>query len=175
MFTIVSRRIRLFSSLLHGTQISRTRVMVSRISQRLVHHHHTTTLSLRIERLLLLEPLLNIRAVWHKTRIVLASLGVVDTERNELPTVVALVELVLLTLFGVGNDALELHALGERAVGVAAVYRVEERLEVGFDRRFVGLCRSDACCCSGRSCVCCARFRLGALFVRLGFDLGFER
>lgn len=164
----------MLSSLLHSTQISRTRVMISRIPQRLVHHHHTTTLSLRIERLLLLEPLLDIRAVGYKTGIVLASLGVVDTERNELPTVVALIELVLLTLFGVGNDALELHALGERAVGVATVHRVEEGLEVGLDGRFVWLCRSRACCCSGRSCVRCARFRLGALFVRFRFDLGFE-
>ena len=104
--------------------------MVVTLPQRLVHHEHATPLRLDVEGLLLLELKLDIAAKGHLTVVVLARLRVVDAQSDELTAEVALAVLVLVALLRVLDDALELQALGDRAVGIATIDRVHERVQV---------------------------------------------
>ncbi len=105
------------------------------LSERLIHHEHATSLGLTVERLLLLESLLDQRAEDHLTHVVLARLGVIVAQSDELTTKVTITALVALTLLRMLHHTLELHALGECAVGIAAQHGVHERLEIDLDVR----------------------------------------
>lgn len=125
------RRLAVISSLCGLLRLHHT--MISRLPQRLIHHEHATTLGLMIQRLLLLQLDLDTTTQRHLTHVILARLGMVNTQSDQLATELALAVLELLTLLAVLDDTLKLHALGKRTVGIAAIDSMHERVQIDLD------------------------------------------
>lgn len=85
---------------------------------------------------MLLEFKLNRATKRHNAVVVLAQLCVINTQGDQLTTIIALICLTLLTLLRMLHNSLELHTFGKSAIGVATMHSVYKRLYINLNNRF---------------------------------------